>query len=174
MLLETKRLILKKLSSSHAAAYVSLSQNDGFRLFQISDYRRCSIHDAEQWITEIEAYHQRNGFGVLGVFKKENTELIGLCALKYLEDERKAPVELMYRLSDLHWGHGYGLEIGRALISYAFDTINLSKLVATVDARNIPSKNILAKLGFQFQKMIKIESFAEELHELHATHDPSF
>ena len=169
MLLETKRLVLKKLCASDAEAYLRLSQNDGFRLFQISEYRRSSIEDTKQWIDKIADYHQRNGFGVVGVFKKENVALAGLCALKYLEDEGSSPVELMYRLSDLYWGHGYGLEIGQMLVSHAFDTIKLNKLVATVDPQNIPSKNILAKLGFQFQGTIKIETCDEELHELRAT-----
>ena len=72
----------------------------------------------------------------------------------------------MYRVSDLFWGSGYGFEIGRALISYASDVAKLEKLVATVDPQNIPSKKILEKLGFHFQRMIKIELYEEELYEL--------
>jgi ribosomal-protein-alanine N-acetyltransferase len=169
MVIQTARLALRQLQTSDAKAYFELSQNDGFRRFQISNYRRSSIKDAEQWIDKISAYHQRNGTGVIGVFDKKDSQLIGLCALKYLEDEGKSPIELMYRIDDRHWGQGYGFEIGQALISYAFTEMKLEKLVATVDPRNIPSKRILAKLGFRFLDMIKIESFDEELHELRST-----
>ena len=47
MFLETKRLVLKKLRASDAETYFKLSQNDDFRLFQISEYRRSSIDEAK-------------------------------------------------------------------------------------------------------------------------------
>lgn len=166
MYLESKRLIYRKFINSDAEAYFRLSQNTGFRLFQISDYRRSSIEESRQWIEEINSYHHRNGFGIIGVFRKENQELIGLCALKYLAGEGTSPVEIMYRLSDEHWRQNYGIEIGGALVDHAFNKIGLNNLVATVDPQNIASKKILRKLGFEFKKIVKIESYEEELHEL--------
>jgi len=166
MHLETNRLILKVLQNPDTEAYFKLSQNDGFRLFQISDYRKSSHEEAQLWIQKIEAYHQRNHLGILGVFRKNTKELIGLCALKYLNDEGQSPVELMYRLSDLHWGQGYGFEISQTLVQYAFSSLSLKSLVATVDAKNTASKRILAKLDFKFERLVYIEDFEEELHIL--------
>ncbi|MGZ5280217.1 MAG: GNAT family N-acetyltransferase [Pseudobdellovibrionaceae bacterium] len=166
MHLETNRLILRVLQSPDTEAYFKLSQNDGFQMFQISNYRKSSHEEALQWIQKIEAYHQRNKLGILGVFKKNTKELIGLCALKYLNGEGESPVELMYRLNDLHWGLGYGYEISQTLVQYAFSSTPLKSLVATVDAKNIPSKRILEKLGFKFERIVEIESFEEELHVL--------
>ena len=106
------------------------------------------MEEAKQWIAKVEAYHQRNGLVTVGVFKKDDFELAGQCDLKQLEDECGSPVELMYRMSDLYWGQGFGLELGRALVNYAFEWTNLIKLVATVDHKNIGSKKIRAKLDF--------------------------
>lgn len=162
----TSRLNLRPLTSADASSYFELSQNDGFRQFQISDYRRSSVADAKRWIDEVHRYHLRHGIGVLGVFEKTEERLIGLCALKYLGAEGDSPVELMYRFSDQFWGRGYGREIAEALISYGFSSLNLDRIVATVDPQNRPSKKILESLGFQFREVVQIESLAEELHEL--------
>lgn len=164
--IETARLTLKQLQTTDAKAYFELSQNEGFRRFQISDYRRSSIEDAAIWIHKISAYHHRNGIGIIGVFDNNSANLIGLCALKYFQDEGKSPIELMYRIHDLYWGQGYGFEIGQALVAFAFEGNKFDRIVATVDPQNFSSKRILAKLGFSFQKMIEIESIEEELHEL--------
>jgi len=166
MKLETERLYMKILTQDESEAYYLLSQNHGFRQFQISDYRKSSIEDANIWISKIEKYQQRNGFGIVGIFEKESLTLIGLGALKHLENEGKSPVELMYRISDQFWGKGYGLEVASALVNHAFYTLNMDHLVATVDPQNYPSKQILTKLGFKFEKKVKIESYEEELHKL--------
>ncbi|MES2803268.1 MAG: GNAT family N-acetyltransferase [Bdellovibrionota bacterium] len=164
--LETERLKLRILKSDDAEAYFDLSQNDGFRQFQITDYRKTSVNDARTWLTQIESYHQRNKLGILGVFRKDTDELIGLSALKYLDIEAKSPVELMYRIKDSQWGHGFGIEIAKALVNHAFSELNLESLTATVDVKNTASKNILLKLGFEFKKIIKIGQLDEELYVL--------
>jgi RimJ/RimL family protein N-acetyltransferase len=166
MKIKTARLHIRALSGKDAKAYFELSQNEGFRKYQISDYRRRSIEESEQWIRALAEYHHRNGFGILGVFTKQDELLIGIGALKYLGSEKASPVELMYRLSDLFWGNGFGLEIGSALVDYAFRTVGLSLIVATVDPANLPSKKILLKLGFKFKELISIEGFREEVYEL--------
>jgi len=166
MHLETERLILRILKPEDANAYFELSQNEGFRLFQISDYRRSSAEDARQWIEKVASYHQRNGFGIVGVFTKKEGLLVGLGALKYLDQERNSPVELMYRISDLHWGRGYGSEIASKLTHYAFNQAYLPSIVAMVDPHNLSSKKILSKLGFTFKEITEIGSFKEELHVL--------
>jgi len=166
MNLESDRLYLKILTQDDSGPYYLLSQNDGFRQFQISDYRKNSKEDASHWITQLELYHKRNGFGIVGVFEKNGQTLVGLGALKYLEEEQRSPVELMYRISDNFWGKGYGFEIASTLICHAFENLNIDHLVATVDPKNLPSKKILLKLGFQFERMIQVESYDEELYKL--------
>lgn len=166
MNLESDRLYLKILTQDDSGSYYLLSQNDGFRQFQISDYRKKSQEDTSHWITQLESYHKRNGLGIVGVFEKNCQTLVGLGALKYLEEEQRSPIELMYRISDKFWGKGYGFEIASTLVCYAFENLNLEHLVATVDPKNIPSKKILLKLGFQFERMIQVESYDEELYKL--------
>ncbi len=166
MTLTTQRLTLRMLSKEDASSYLELSQNEGVRRFQISDYRKNSVEDASAWISEIENYHRRNGFGILGVFENESKTLIGLAALKYLDEEGRSPVEMMYRFSDKYWGRGFGSEVAEELKVWGSQVVKLQSLVATVDPENIPSKKILCKLGFKFEKLIQIQNITEELYIL--------
>ena len=39
------------------------------------------------------------------------------------------------RLDDAAWGHGYATEAGRALLQWAFDTVDLNRVQAETDAQ---------------------------------------
>ena len=41
-----------------------------------------------------------------------------------------------YCLDDAAWGHGYATEAARALLQWAFDTLNLNRVQAETDTRN--------------------------------------
>jgi RimJ/RimL family protein N-acetyltransferase len=46
------------------------------------------------------------------------------------------------------WGHGYATEAARALLGWAFGTLDLNRVQAEADTRNIASARVLEKLGF--------------------------
>lgn len=154
------------LTAAHSETYFELSQNPGFLLYQISNYKRSSVQDANQWIQAQESYRERNGFGIIAAFEKSEERLLGLVALKYLGEEKHSAVELMYRFADTSWGKGYGYEAGRALADHAFHSLRLNTIVAAVNPANLTSKRVLMKIGFKFSKMIKLGALDEELHTL--------
>ena len=143
-------MVLRFLKHDDAQSYFELSQNMGFKNFQISEYGRLSVGDDTLWIDKLVECHRRTGYGIVGVFTKDKGVLIGLGALKYLGEESSSPVVLIYRLSDHHWGQGYGAEVAATLTQHAFNTAKLEVLVAAVDPQNIVSKKIIAKLGMRF------------------------
>jgi RimJ/RimL family protein N-acetyltransferase len=53
-----------------------------------------------------------------------------------------------YCLDDSAWGHGYATESGRALLQWAFDSLELNRVQAETDTRNAASARVLEKLGF--------------------------
>jgi [ribosomal protein S5]-alanine N-acetyltransferase len=55
---------------------------------------------------------------------------------------------LGYCLDDGAWGHGYATEAARALLQWAFDTLDLNRVQAETDTRNVASARVLEKLGF--------------------------
>jgi RimJ/RimL family protein N-acetyltransferase len=53
-----------------------------------------------------------------------------------------------YCLGAAAWGHGYATEAARALLQWAFDTLDLNRVQAETDTRNTASARVLEKLWF--------------------------
>lgn len=61
-----------------------------------------------------------------------------------------ADIEVGYFLKPSAWGQGYATEVCKRILQFAFQEASLDKVVASVDANNIASKNILEKAGFVY------------------------
>ena len=55
---------------------------------------------------------------------------------------------LGYCLTEAAWGHGYATEAARAVLQWAFDTLDLNRVQAETDTRNVASARVLEKVGF--------------------------
>ena len=55
---------------------------------------------------------------------------------------------LGYCLDEPAWGHGYATEAARAVLRWAFDTLDLNRVQAEADTRNVASARVLEKVGF--------------------------
>jgi ribosomal-protein-alanine N-acetyltransferase len=85
-------------------------------------------------------YDQTQFFHIWAVLEQTNNHFVGLCGV-YQND--KSEYEIAYRLREKHWGLGYGKEVAKGLIEYCFTQLDLTKLVAYVDKRNLGSVRIL-------------------------------
>lgn len=59
-------------------------------------------------------------------------------------------IEIGYFLKRSAWGQGYATEICKRMLQFAFQEVLLSEVVASVDAGNVASKNVLEKSGFLY------------------------
>ncbi len=62
--------------------------------------------------------------------------------------ERYRSASLGYCFAEAAWGHGYATEAAHALLRWAFDTLDLNRVQAETDTRNVASARVLEKLGF--------------------------
>ncbi|MFJ8148790.1 GNAT family N-acetyltransferase [Streptomyces sp. NPDC096048] len=72
---------------------------------------------------------------------------VGWCALTEWDPDCRS-ASLGYCLDAAMWGHGYATEAARALLRWAFDTLDLNRVQAETDTRNVASARVLEKLGF--------------------------
>ncbi|MGI9206047.1 MAG: GNAT family N-acetyltransferase, partial [Woeseiaceae bacterium] len=61
-----------------------------------------------------------------------------------------ADIEVGYFLKRSSWGRGYATEICLRMLQFAFQETSLSEVVASVNAENVASKNVLEKSGFRY------------------------
>jgi len=89
-----------------------------------------------------------------GLALRDSNTVIGTTTLFNLNlDNGRA--ELGYAMSHAHWGKGYMNEALKALVSHAFEAMDLRRLEADVDPRNAASIRVLEKLGFQREGFLR-------------------
>jgi ribosomal-protein-alanine N-acetyltransferase len=103
---------------------------------------------ASKLISEIHDGFERRELLKWGIALRSDDTLIGSVTLFHLDfTHRRA--EIGYALGRPYWGEGYMQETLRAVISYAFEVLNLHRIEADVDPRNAASIKTVERLGFQ-------------------------
>lgn len=62
---------------------------------------------------------------------------------------------LGYCLHQAAWGRGYATEAARALLQWAFDTLEVNRIQSEADSRNVASARVLEKLGFELEGTLR-------------------
>jgi ribosomal-protein-alanine N-acetyltransferase len=65
---------------------------------------------------------------------------------------RTSEVGLFWALFPDHWGKGYATEAARAMVSYAFDELELARIVATTENDNERSIAVMKRLGMTIER----------------------
>ena len=83
----------------------------------------------------------------LAVDLVSNRVFIGWCSMTQLNPDYRS-ASMGYCFDEAAWGNGYATEAARALLQWAFDTLDLNRVQAETDTRNAASARVLEKLGF--------------------------
>lgn len=147
----TERLTLRRWAmADHPALLNMTSRPDVVR------YVPFPPRTAESAATALE---QRIGWGVptfdadgqvlpLAVEHTASGVLIGDFMLMFRTVEHR-DAEIGFIFHPDHQGQGYATEVGRAVLSLAFDHYGLHRVFARLDARNQASARLLARLGMR-------------------------
>lgn len=65
---------------------------------------------------------------------------------------RTPEVGLFWALFPAHWGKGFATEAARVMISYAFDELDLDRIVATTEHENLRSIGVMRRLGMTIER----------------------
>lgn len=165
---KTNRLILRELAVSDIKDLYDIYQNPEVRNFidDIDDYLNIEIEKHKAYIRNIYAFY---GYGLWGVFSKEENKLIGRCGIQNREIDGQNEIELGYLLDVDHWGLGYAIECILATLDYAFNTLELPRIVAVIDKRNTRSIKVAKQIGMTLEKEINDRDRDCYLFVIHST-----
>lgn len=68
-----------------------------------------------------------------------------------IRDTRNSSGEISYIVNPKYWGNGYATEAARLLTEIGFTKLNLHRIYATCDPRNIASSKVLEKVGMKYE-----------------------
>jgi RimJ/RimL family protein N-acetyltransferase len=77
---------------------------------------------------------------------------------KYFDADFTPCVDIGWRLTKEAWGKGLATEGAKRCLDYAFEVLNIEKIFAMAPSINIPSENVMKKIG-----MRKIKNFQHPL-----------
>ena len=145
-LLESKRLILRKLDYSDAEAIFSNWTSDE----EVAKYVTWNHHktmDETKYILDIWMKQYDDPKTVrLGIVIKETKELVGIIDIVDFIDDNP---EVGYCLSRKYWNNGYMSEACELFINYLFE-LGYKKVIIEADEENIASNKVIVKNGFEF------------------------
>jgi [ribosomal protein S5]-alanine N-acetyltransferase len=156
---ETGRIILRSLESRDAAFILELL-NDPAWIQYIGDKGVRTLADAEHYIEDgPRAMYSAYGFGLYLAELKHSGEAIGLCGLlkrDWLED-----VDIGFAFVPAYRRKGYAYEAAQAVLRYANDTLNLTRIVAITSLGNERSARLLERLGFRPESVVPFPGESE-------------
>lgn len=160
-ILETDRLQLRRLSVDDAEFILRLLNEPSF-IQNIGDRGVRTIEDARAYILKGPiASYEKFGFGLLLVAEKETGVPAGICGL--LRRDVLEDVDIGYALLPEFWSRGYALESASAVISYAREKLGSKRVLAVVNPDNQSSIRLLGKMGFQYERMVRLSDDAPEI-----------
>lgn len=118
--------------------------------------------DAVQYIqTGPLASYERFGFGLYLVELKNSRVPIGMCGL--VKRESLPDVDIGFAFLPAFWSKGYAFEAADAVKALGHDVLGISRLVAITNPDNESSIKLLEKIGFRYERMIRLANDAPEL-----------
>jgi RimJ/RimL family protein N-acetyltransferase len=143
----TARLKLRPLTERDIPAhYAVFSDPEVARYWSREPWS--DIAQAEESVKAIMAAAADGSEARFGIELLSTGELIGNVGLHHFFEQNRR-CEIGYALASRFWGQGLATEALRAAIRYGFEALNLNRIEADIDPRNIGSSRVLEKLGFR-------------------------
>ncbi|HEX8649840.1 MAG TPA: GNAT family N-acetyltransferase [Pyrinomonadaceae bacterium] len=161
VILETERLRLRRVSVDDAGFILRLLNEPSF-IQNIGDKGVRTVDDACVYIKDGPvASYEKYGFGLYLVETLGKGVPVGICGL--LKRDALEDVDLGYALVPEFWAQGYALESARAVLSFAREALGLRRVVAITNPDNQGSIRLLEKIGFRFERMVRLSDDAPEI-----------
>ena len=149
LVLETERLVLRKITPEDAAMQYRMLNTPAV-MARLGGPKE--LHEIEAKHAKAIASFAREGFGFMMMIEKSTGELVGHAGMKRVDASFAPNVgdhEIGYILREDRWRRGYAEEAMRAVIEWAFVSIDAPHVVALTSPANIGSWKLMEKLGME-------------------------
>jgi RimJ/RimL family protein N-acetyltransferase len=161
MILQTQRLILRKLTLDDAQFIIELTNSVGWLRF-IGDRNTKTIETAQAYIerTALKNY-ELYGSGLYLVKLRDNQTPIGICGIMHRQNLPNPDIAFAFLAH--YEGFGYAFEIASSVVDYARNVLKINALSAIVVPENTRSVNLIEKLNMSFVKKFRFEGDSEDM-----------
>ena len=151
IILETKRLVLRH--------QVIEDLDDLFALYQDPEIRKYfpdGVKNYEETKEELEwfmnGHPEHPDLGLWATIHKETGKFIGRCGLLPWTIDNQLAIEIGYLLDKNFWYQGLATEAAAGILTYAFDSLNLTRIICLMHPDNAASQRVAQKIGMTLER----------------------
>ena len=155
-ILETPRLILRhQVPDDLDSLYALYCDPDVIRF--IPDAPRSYAETRQELEWHMNGHPRHPELGLWATIDKQTGRFIGRCGLLPWTIEQRDEVEVAYLLGKQYWGQGLGTEVAQAIVAYAFEYLQLQRLICMIFPDNQASIGVARKIGMTLEKEMEDE-----------------
>ncbi|MEG2429539.1 MAG: GNAT family N-acetyltransferase, partial [Oscillospiraceae bacterium] len=124
MILETKRLILRKLSQEDYLPLSKILQNEKVMYAYEHAF---SDEETQTWLERQLSRYEKDKIGLWAVILKTTGEMIGQCGITMQEYKMAQVPEIGYLFAYKYWHKGYATEAAIACREYGLNTLHFNE-----------------------------------------------
>lgn len=110
------------------------------------------IHDTQDYITTM--LHQQDKLYIWGIYLRQTDTLIGSIHLSDINVIHRN-AQISFLLAEDYWGQGFTTEAADCVVDFAFEHLNLHKLLAKCFIEHYPTHRVLQKLHMNIEGIAK-------------------
>jgi ribosomal-protein-alanine N-acetyltransferase len=157
IILETKRLVLRKLVQSDFAELYELYRDPEIRkFFPEGVLTEAQTQEELSWYLN-GGWSEHPELGLWATILKESGRFVGRCGLIPWQIDGNVEVEVAYLIAKSHWRQGLGSEAAIALVDYGLNRLGFDHIIALIDSANEASIRTAARAGLSFDREQLVE-----------------
>lgn len=152
--IHTERLVLRKPTYDDVKPLLELSQDEEVMLYYGMEPFREKVQSRKEIDWYLKIWTEGTGTRWVIELIEEDEDFIGEIGFyNYAKAHRRA--ELGYKLARKHWRKGYMTEALVGMLDYMYANLDLNRVQALVDPRNLGSLRLLENQGFQRDGLLR-------------------
>lgn len=146
-IIETNRLIFREFTKVDNDKLYQLLSDEIVMKYCFGPLDEIS---SQKWLDMVIECYKEFGYDYWAVYERETDSFIGQIGILNQKIDGQDEDCLAFMIGKEFWNKGYATEGARACLQYAFTTLKLKKVVATVEPENFPSIAVLKKIGMKY------------------------
>jgi ribosomal-protein-alanine N-acetyltransferase len=152
-ILETERLVLRRLNIYDAAEYHALA-SDPLVTTHLKKGHHTGMDETLRFLESVQTkFTSRRAYN-WGIVEKENEMVIGRVNLFGFDPDNESG-EMGFVISRAHWNKGISTEAASKVLDYSFRVIKLKRVIARCNEENIGSERVLQKVGMKYEGLLR-------------------
>jgi ribosomal-protein-alanine N-acetyltransferase len=144
VVLETERLVLRSFDAEDLDPLHEILGDAETMRFYPAPF---TLEDTAQWIERNQRRYVDDGFGLWAVLERSTGAFLGDCGPTIQLVDGAPFVEVGWHVRRDRWGEGIAPEAGIGCRDWAFEHLDVERIISLIRPENVQSRRVAEKLG---------------------------